>query len=102
MPQSPETPTDSWVPSQKDAINLATLRYYALQIESLIILAYRSDPDPRRPQLPALRALLVRHMRELRELGTPRPTALRNGDCPDPDDMRCTDGYCYPPPGCPS
>jgi len=100
MAQSPETPP--WIPSSKDAINLATLRYYALSIESLMILAYRSDPDPLRPRFQALKNLLVKQMNELRELGTPRPLAVRNGDCPDPDDTRCTDGLCYPPPGCPS
>ncbi len=99
---NPNTPQASWEPSPKDAINLATLRYYAISIESLIILAYRSDPSPERPKLGPLKALLVKHMKELRELGTPRPTALKNGDCPDPDDTRCTDGLCYPPPGCPS
>ena len=102
MAQPPDKPQVDWEPSPRDAINLATLRYYALRIESTIILAYRSDPDPKRPQFAPLKELLVRHIKELRDFGTPMPQAARSTDCPDPDDTKCADGFCYPPPGCPS
>ena len=98
----PDPNTPHWEPSPRDAMNLATLRYYALTIESLIILAYRSDPDADRPKFGPLKTLLVKQIKELRALGTPRQQAIRNGDCPEPDDTRCKDGLCYPPPGCPS
>jgi hypothetical protein len=102
MAHPPSTTQASWEPSARDALNLATLRYYALNIESLIILAYRSDPDPTRPRLAALKQLLVKQMKELRALGDARSERTQNGDCPDPEDTRCEDGFCYPPPGCPS
>ena len=89
-----------WEPSPNDAVNLAALRYYALETERLSILIYASDRAKERPGFLPLARLLAAHVKELREFSRGR-LAVSSFDCPGDFDL-CDDGLCHPPGDCSS
>jgi len=79
-----------WTPSPNDAINLATLRWYALTIERLLIEIYSTN----REKLPGLQHLLDEELRRLYAYS--QSSEVRDDDeCP-PGQTMCPDGLCAP------
>ena len=87
-----------WAPSPHDAINLSALHIYALTIERLSLLIYRSDPDPDRPSFERLQELLGAAVGELRAYAKQVPTTMAVR-CYEDDEL-CDDGLCHPPGEC--
>ena len=85
----PAPGSHNWQPRPSDAIDLATLRWYALAMERLAIEIYVSN----RGKFGDLDTLLRRQLAELGEMG--RDFALTAPDCPD-GWLLCRDGLCSP------
>ena len=96
----PEIPEKDWEPSLEDAINLAALRLYAITIEELALLIYRSDPEKERPKFKPLQQVLAQSIRDLRNLSKGEKgkggIKLSLPGCPDDDELG-PDGLCHPP-----
>jgi hypothetical protein len=88
-----------WQPSPQDAINLAALRYYAMEIERKSTLIYFTDPSADRPILGPLTDLLASFITQLNELAA-QPKGF-NAECCPPF-VLCSDGLCHPPGTCSS
>jgi len=80
-----------WTPSPDDAINLSTLRWYALTIERLLIEIYSTD----RKKLPGLQKLLNEQLKKLYEYSQSQQLTSDEDDCP-PGQILCPDGLCAP------
>ena len=78
-----------WEPQPNDAINLATLRWYALTIDRLLIQIYCTD----RSRQPEMQAILDKALKELYRHG--RGITLGDDECPE-GQRRCSDGFCAP------
>lgn len=86
----------AWEPSPLDAINLAAIRYYAIEIEQLSISVYASDRN--KTLFPKLEQLLAKTVKDIQTLG--KTTSARSGDdCAD-GYILCDDGLCHPPGTC--
>ncbi len=92
-----------WQPSEKDAVNLALLQYYASTIEGLSVMIYRSDPRASRPKFGSLQRALHHCIEDLQRLarsGAP-PRGSETGQvkdsrsCPNPGEKICSDGLCH-------
>jgi hypothetical protein len=80
---------DKWEPQANDAINLATLRWYALTIDRLLIQIYCTN----RSKQAAMQSILDRAVRELYIHG--KDGAQGDEGCPDGQRL-CSDGFCAP------
>jgi hypothetical protein len=89
--KKPRTKT-KWVPQPEDAINLATIRWYAITLEKLLIEMYSTN----RKKWPGLQKLLDQDLQELYdyfkkpEFG---PELSDDDECP-PGQQMCDDGLC--------
>ncbi len=97
---SKDTGKTPWQPTPQDAINLAALRYYALEIERKCILIYCTDPAAARPTFEPLTDLLAGFIKDLNEFGS-KKTVQFNSECCPPF-VLCSDGLCHPPGTCSS
>ena len=78
-----------WQPEPNDAINLATLRWYALTIDRLLIQIYSTD----RSKQAGMQAILDQALKELYRHGK----GIAEGDSECPEGQRlCSDGFCAP------
>ena len=66
-----------WEPSPGDAINLATIRWFALMVEAKAIEIYGTDPAV----YPELQKVLANCLGEVSSIKAPQPVA-GDGDCP--------------------
>ena len=82
---------NKWMPQPEDAINLATIRWYAIEIEKLLIEMYSTN----RKKWPGLQKLLDKDMKELYDyFKKPDFGPLSDEDeCP-PGQQLCSDGLC--------
>jgi hypothetical protein len=85
----------TWEPSEEDALNVSALRLYALKIESLSLLIYRSDPVRERPRFAGLQSILSGSIEALGNYAASGPQ-LQSVQCGDNDALG-TDGLCHPP-----
>ena len=81
--------TGKWQPEPNDAINLATLRWYALTIDRLLIQIYATD----RSKQAAMQAILDKAVKELYRHG--KGITAEDGECPEGQRL-CSDGFCAP------
>lgn len=81
--------TTNWKPEPNDAINLATLRWYALTIDRLLIQIYCTD----RSKQAAMQGILDKAIRELYRHG--KGITIGAEECPDGQRL-CSDGFCAP------
>jgi|SRR6187401_1222443 hypothetical protein len=81
--------TGKWEPEPNDAINLATLRWYALTIDRLLIQIYCTD----RSKQATMQAILDKAVRELYLHG--KGPTLGDDGCPEGQRL-CSDGFCAP------
>jgi len=79
-----------WQPEPNNAIQLTTLRWYALTIERLAVEIYATYPDSFGDLTIALRESVER----LQRLAPPSPN-FGSDDCPD-GWLLCRDGLCSP------
>jgi hypothetical protein len=80
------------MPQEDDAINLATIRWYALTLEKLLIEMYSTN----RKKLPVLQKLLDEDLKELRKHFKKLDFDREDEDeCP-PGQKMCSDGFCKP------
>ena len=85
-----EKPATKWTPEPNDAINLATIRWYALTLERLLIEMYSTN----RKKLPELQKMLDQDLKDLYEaFKKPTPGLIDEDDCP-PGQQMCRDGLC--------
>jgi hypothetical protein len=96
-----DSPRRPWQSSPRDAINLAALRYYALEIEKMSTLLYVSDPLPDRPTFEPLTSLLAETLRRLHEFSEEHFETRKDMEC-SPPYVFCADGLCHPPGTCSS
>ena len=82
-------PRNKWQAHPNDAIRLAALRWFALQIERTSIEIYASDQN----LYGQLEALMRQTIKSLSEVGG--QIGLSDGDCPE-GYVLCTDGLCAP------
>ena len=78
-----------WEPQANDAINLATLRWYALTIDRLLIQIYSTD----RSKQPVMQGILDQTLKDLYRHR--KSVTLGDDGCPD-GQVRCADGLCSP------
>ena len=81
--------TNKWQPEPNDAINLATLRWYALTIDRLLIQIYCTD----RSKQAAMQAILDKALKDLYRHG--KGITVGDDECPE-GQRRCSDGFCAP------
>jgi hypothetical protein len=78
-----------WQPDPNDAIRLAALRWFALEIEKLAIELYASD----RATYRAMEDVLTGTVRQMGELS--KKLMVQDEECPEGYE-RCKDGLCAP------
>ena len=81
--------TRKWEPKPNDAINLATLRWYALTIDRLLLQIYCTD----RSKQAGMQAILDNAVKELYRHG--KGTTAGDEECPEGQRL-CSDGFCAP------
>jgi hypothetical protein len=80
----------TWKPEPEDAIRLAALRWFAIELERYSIEIYASD----RAKYKAMEGVLRKALAELKRLG--RPSGEKEEEsCPD-GYILCRDGLCAP------
>ncbi len=102
MAKNAKIETRDWKPDPYDAMNLAALRYYSLEIEQLCISIYAGD-DKKRTKFAKLQTYLGDFVKELRRefrqpLTAREVVGVRASDCYDSWVM-CS-GNCVPPGFC--
>jgi hypothetical protein len=81
-----------WKPSADDAVNLATIRWYAITLERLLIEMYCTN----RKKWPELQQRLNDDLKELYDdfkRPSARPDLADDDECP-PGQVLCRDGLC--------
>lgn len=87
-------PTTKWTPEANDAINLATIRWYAITLERLLIEMYSTN----RKRWPEIQKMLDQDLKELyNHFKKPslKPEQADEDECP-PGQTMCRDGLCAP------
>lgn len=79
-----------WVPEPDDAIRLAALRWFALEMERISIEVYATD----KRKFAKLEKILRKALRMLGDVHEPLH-AMSDEECPD-GYIRCKDGTCAP------
>ena len=90
--KKPKTVKEKWTPVAEDAINLATIRWYAITLERLLIEMYCTN----RKKLPELQKLLDQDFKDLyAKFKAPslQPGLGDEDECP-PGQMMCRTGLC--------
>lgn len=88
---------EPWKPEPEDAIRLAALRWFTIELERYSIEIYASD----RTQYPAMEGVLRKALTEMKAFGRPAGAASRKRglqeeqECPD-GYILCKDGLCAP------
>jgi hypothetical protein len=86
--------------SDSEALELAALRYYALEIERVSIAIYACDADPKRTFFKRLTTTLGKHLHDLKRLQEECKAGKSVvAECRDPFEL-CADGLCHPPGEC--
>ncbi len=81
---------DKWMPQPEDATNFATIHWYAIEIEKLLIEMYCTN----RKKWPGLQKLLDQDMQALYDYFKKADPGLADeDDCP-PGQQLCSDGLC--------
>lgn len=95
MAKTPKTPPrrltgpGKWQPEPSDAVNLATLRWYALTIDRLLLQIYCTD----RSKQAAMQAILDKALHDLYRHA--KDIKFAEDQCPDGQRL-CDDGLCAP------
>jgi hypothetical protein len=85
------SPQNKWQPRPNDAIRLAALHWFALELERVSIQLYASNPEV----FSDLEAVLRQAVSDLGEIKKDFGGGGGDGDCPD-GFFLCRDGICAP------
>ena len=81
---------ENWTPKPEDAINLATIRWYAITLEKLLLEIYATN----RQKLPRLQAMLNEQIEAIYAYS--QATDLNDNDACPLGQVMCRDGLCHP------